>query len=159
MNKKPSTSDSKTIDLTPRVVAGREIWTATREPTSLDAVQDALLTDQVNEVGATKELSSNQVVVDRHGKIGLVPHDVATPRHLAEVTPETFASTRPSLDRIRDQMLQAQQSGTARPSNPRQKIVADRNGRIGFEEDLADGRALSEAVSYTHLTLPTTPYV
>lgn len=72
------------------------------------------------------------------------PTQPATPRHASKVTAETFTSSRPSLDRIRDQMLQAQKAGQTRPAKPKEKIVADRSGRIGFAEDLSDGRALSE---------------
>lgn len=121
------------------------VWARPAEPqVSLDEVQDSILTSQSAALGHRVKPHPSKVVVDRTGRIALKPHGESTPRGLAEVTAETFASPRPSLDRIRDQMLQSQQAGEASPSNPRQKIVADRNGRIGFEEDLSDGRALSE---------------
>lgn len=135
--------NDKVIDMEPIAVDGKTVWART-EPASLDQIRTTMLAGQAAAEGLDIPQPPERVVVDPTGTISLVPRDEPVGAPLAEVTQEVFASDRPSLDRIRDQMLQAQGSGAAGPQDPRQKIVADRNGRIGFEEDLSDGRALSE---------------
>lgn len=109
------------IDLTPRLVDGVEVFSS--KPAQ----------------------SLQRIVVDRDAKLRLVDNDPAAEQSvLSEVSTEVFAGDRPSLDAIRDQLHAAQEQNDEHPKPVRQKLVADQAGRIGFEEDLADGRALSE---------------
>ncbi len=149
-------TDDGIIDLEPQLVGGQEVFAEPVERASLDEVRQIMLAGQAAAVGALPVLApTKEVVVDSDGQIVLVENgETGDRRDLSVISDDTFASDRPSLDAIRDQVLGAQRAGTVRPSAPPEKLVVDPTGAIGFESDLDDGRPLSEITQETFATSP-----